>query len=286
MSDLEDSCCKCGAPTERGSDLCADCYAGVEWAEIYKYTHGGKTIQQAFEELRMDNETKYRNFRGINATAIKAGATSMRAMRWAMENESRPSRSMAVGTLVHEIVLLNRTIDASQQTEIDAVMCAESVIGNADALRLLKGAFGHEVELYWHNESCGDCKARLDAVAPDYFIDLKTSADVDARSVGNAIARYRYDLQIGWYALACERKAAFLIFAQNRAPFDVSVWSIPETMLYRWAVEATKIAARYRECEKANNWPGVSPDVREVQLPAWFAEAQDVPSAMITADEL
>lgn len=247
----------------------------------------------------------------ITATAIKAGARSMRHMRYAMTECVPDSPAMRWGRLAHMAVLepyrlatlpvwqggrkageaweaFMRNIqglDYSTREEY-AKLCAMSAAMSIDALETIALATSHETEIIWEDDLAGPCKAKIDAHGNGVLVEIKTARDVTERAFGAAAARMGYHLQLGWYARAIrchtgeEITSAYVVAIENVAPWTCAVYRMDADVL-RWAEgRAVRIAKDYRTCEAANAWPQSQRGVQPYPLPDWLLEGEEAPEWM------
>jgi hypothetical protein len=253
---------------------------------------------------------QYRAINALNASAIKAGRTSMKHMRNAIQSEQDATSAMAKGTLIHSLLLdpnfWEKTVTndesrnsksykafeaeceikglivlkSEQSQELEAIEIA--VKSNKDALDLLARC-KYEVTAQWERGGLGMCKARFDAIADDgsYFIDIKTCSDISPRSVGSQFVNMGYDIQYGWYQFGAEvingkRPKVYQINIETSAPYDVTVDDVYNESCAEGLRKAIEIATKYRECEQTCVFGGVRDYIARMQLPEWYKETLDM----------
>lgn len=156
-----------------------------------------------------------------------------------------------------------------------AETCARSVRAHRHAAALL--AEGHaEVSLSWETDGV-PCGGRLDWIGR-CVVDLKTTRRESLREIAADCARYLYHGQLAWYhdgAVAAGAVAAdstpHLIAVQTCEPYDVAVLRVPPAVLEIGRSLYRALLARYRECQAAGWWPGIAPEVVDLDLPHWAA---------------
>ena len=251
---------------------------------------------------------QYRAIPALNASAIKAGRTSMLHMRHAIQSETEATSAMARGTLIHSMVLdpnfwgqivindenrnsslfkafaktfESKTILKTEQAE--ELRAIESAVkANKDAVDLLTRC-AYEVTAEWLRSDCGACKARFDALANDhtFFIDLKTCSDISPRAVGSQFVSLGYDIQYGWYRDGLEnitgkRAKVYQVNIETSTPYDVTVDEVYPEACDNGLQQAIEIATRYRECERSGVFPGVRGYIAKMELPQWYMERLDL----------
>lgn len=250
---------------------------------------------------------EYLQIDAINASIIKCGRKSMLAMRHAQLHSVEPTTSMAFGTLVHMMLLeqerfadevvvydgVKRGKDwesfslANEKNTIvsrdlfnSLVSVEKSVSANNTALSLLSGSGKNELTLTWDDPIYGSAKARFDRWKDDTIIDIKTCADL---STFNAqFVRMGYDVQFGWYregaekALGKKHAKAIVIAIENKEPFDVAVFAVPESAIQKGREDAIRIASDFNSCKDAGVYPGAFADALNImQMPAWYEGPSD-----------
>jgi hypothetical protein len=157
---------------------------------------------------------------------------------------------------------------------LEAQSCAASVLSNNHAVELLDGT-KREMALYSESTQYGKVSARLDAWMPGSLIDLKTTAQVDRRSIERICASMGYHIQFGWYSWLLDALKldhlpnCYGIFVESKPPYDVAVYPIAKASVMMGIIEAGKIAEKYRACELRREWPGQQTESEPIELPEW-----------------
>ncbi len=244
----------------------------------------------------------YRARKAINATAIKAGARSMKHMHHALTSGREPSPAMAWGTLVHEFALgtpdfviyqgIRRgkewdafqaantgrriIIESERKALLDEAGLVAALMVHRDAGPLLEGA-DMEQPIYWEEPGIGPCKALPDTFKAGHLSDLKTCQSVAERDFSAASWRMGYHLQLAWYKRGClaigrKVESVNIIAVEAAAPFDVAVYRL-DPLLLEWAdKECLRIARRYIECRDAGAFPGQHAGPQVLLQPQWADE--------------
>jgi hypothetical protein len=99
------------------------------------------------------------------------------------------------------------------------------------------------------------CKARVDAIATDRVVELKTTRSI----VGfrNAVRRYHYDAQLAWYCDAIGFDMAAIIVAETQPPYDVATCEVSRAVLDRGRETYREWWWTLVECMRTDHWPGV-----------------------------
>jgi len=256
---------------------------------------------------------------GLRATHLKKGLKSMAHMHAAVLGKiPTPSSALRFGALFHAAILepdvfaANAAVwqggdkrsaaDAWRQFKSDhdpewimdvdeqAALMAMSVNvhANPDAHRLIANS-RHEVVRQWQIDGVGPCKCRVDGLGPEGFIELKSTTADDKRQFFTQCERLGYFVQLGWERLAVkdETQHGWVISVQNREPYWVGVYQVPETILRDGEREAIRIARDYRTCETMGVYPGPCSGIQQFERAAWVTgEDGAIPSDEMEASEL
>lgn len=132
-----------------------------------------------------------------------------------------------------------------------------------------------EAAVTWTDSETGlACKGRVD-LAGVHLAEIKTTAVIEPYRFAALAARLGYHIQAAFYldGLAANGLSVdpepVLVVVQSEPPHDVCV--------YRFAVHTVDVGrAEYRRllqllkrCRERNEWPGVSPEVRYLELPEY-----------------
>lgn len=236
--------------------------------------------------------TYYRDVCAINATAIKAGAVSMRHMRHALTVGKEPSKAMNWGTTCHEFLLgkppefvvypgrragkewdafqvanegKRIIIESERQKLLDESGLVASILSNPLASPLFHGA-EFEQEVYWMEEGIGQCKGLVDGYNADTrtLFDLKTCQSIDERSFTNASWRMGYHLQLSFYrrglrAIGKPVDRVAILAVESDWPFDLAVYDLDSALIDYAEKECIRIARKYTACVAAGSFPGAHP---------------------------
>ena len=158
---------------------------------------------------------------------------------------------------------------------------ADAVLTNVKARRVLEAAPWREVSLFGEDEATGvQVRSRLDALGEGVLADVKTTPDVSARKITNAVVDLGYDLSAEMYRQMAIRVLGYdpgpmnLIFVEKELPHEVRVVRLADPA---WRVGGeTKIRAAldlFAWCTEQGVWPGDDEDggeIRDLPVPAWY----------------
>ncbi len=132
-----------------------------------------------------------------------------------------------------------------------------------------------ERSLYWIDDETGvTCRGRLDWLHPRAIVDLKTAADASPGKFSRNLVDFGYALQAAWYsegytAVTGESLPFIHVVVEKEPPHLVAVYQIDADALAYGAAKAAEARAIFAECESTGTWPGYSPEIELVSLPAW-----------------
>lgn len=256
----------------------------------------------------MDFE-QYRQIKAINATAIKAGAISMKHMHHVMTGGAKEeTAAMRWGKLVHKILLepmeFERIVfvyagatrrgkdwdafaavhDAEWIVKTDELnelyTIKQAVYENFDAKRILESCTP-EVTLEWLDDDGGDCKARLDGYSEQYgVVEVKTTSAIQNEAFGRQFVSMKYDLQCGFYSYGAskvmkrDKTPVTIIAIESEPPYDVAVYPVTSMVVGIGLSRALAIAKQYRACDVIGVYDGVSDGIQELLVPSWYGEEE------------
>lgn len=172
-------------------------------------------------------------------------------------------------------------IDAEQHAL--AERCARAVREHPAAARLLRAGRVEEI-VQWSDEETGiACKARMDLVTPFYVLDLKSTRRQSLHRLVGDIASFLYHGQLAFYhdgarasrLIPPDADGPYLIVVQTDEPFDVVPMRLDPTDLMRGRALYRSLLRRYIECQAAEWWPGIAPEVIDLVLPSWAAGGEE-----------
>ena len=216
------------------------------------------------------------------------------------KNESSPA--LEFGTAVHmailepELFALNYTLFTGDRRNKDGKMAYEAVIAsgktplNQEQWDNITGAaaavHAHPAAAPLLNGiqtevSCFDSwngvkvKARIDGLAKDYIIDVKTTQDASPVAFGKSCAQFRYHVQAAWYQRITGVNRFIFIAVEKEAPYGVACYELDEQAISLGHIIIEEQLRTYVECEQLNSWPCYSSHIQSLSLPAWAARQSE-----------
>jgi hypothetical protein len=249
--------------------------------------------------------------RGINASAIAEGRTSMLHMRHSITGDRLATAAMKFGTLAHYVLLeggknlvfcdSKRGSNAWSEAVLaaggdDRLVCKpaefmaacamrDKVMQNRDAARIIEST-NHEVSAFWTGDY-GQAKARFDMLSDTVLADYKTTGDIRPDRFFSTAERLGYHVKMGWYAEGVEkitgkRPAVRIIVQESKPPYDCFVCEMPPQTVDQGREEAIEIAMRYRAHEVTGSFPGVASDGMMIayERPSWTLGGENAEVSM------
>lgn len=148
----------------------------------------------------------------------------------------------------------------------------QTLFGNQNMKNLLTGEA--EKEYFFEYEGV-KLKSKLDLVAKEYIVDLKTCEDCRDFAFTKNFVNYHYYAQAFLYQhaefLNSGTKKPYLILAlEKEPPFEYKIYHVGESWLGFGEKKIKKWIEKYKQCCVNNDWHGYSHDVEDLSVPAWF----------------
>jgi exodeoxyribonuclease VIII len=136
-----------------------------------------------------------------------------------------------------------------------------------------------EQALSWTHEG-RECSGRADWIGGDYVLDLKTTSKF-GRAFPSEVARRHYHAQLAWYIYGATESGmvgierGIIIAVDSAAPHDVAVYELSADALWAGEQAWRSWMQRLAACEAEGQWPGQSPGLEVLELPAWAYGSSD-----------
>lgn len=171
--------------------------------------------------------------------------------------------------------------DILTQAEYDLLIGMQRAVRQHPiASRYLQGGRAEVSVLWTHTvaglpgESVMPCKSRLDYLAPDWIVDLKTCRDANPMAFGRAAFDLGYHAQAAYYvdavaAVTGKRLPYIIVAAELSPPCIVQVYRLPEHVLAAGRDHYRSLLYRLNECRREDRWDGYSAEEMDLELPRW-----------------
>jgi hypothetical protein len=133
-----------------------------------------------------------------------------------------------------------------------------------------------ERTLIWRDAATGvPCRAKADWLRPDGIVDYKTARTVRPASLPKAVHEHGYYIQAAFYLRGFRDRFAgvepFFAFVsqEKEPPYLVTVFQLTDAALAHGDRQVSEALERYRDCLAADEWPGYSTDIEDIELPGW-----------------
>jgi exodeoxyribonuclease VIII len=168
-------------------------------------------------------------------------------------------------------------ISSSDAAKIDAMLT--SVLSNSIASELLSSCKQFEAEFTWNNADTGlPMRGFIDAIGPDFIIDVKTTTNADPRPFQSDIFRNQYHRQAAIYLDAIDHPSHvdfYFIAVEKDAPYGVSVHRLDAQALEAGRKMMIDQLFEYRQwvdagCPHASYEYWHYAGIYDVELPKWM----------------
>lgn len=268
-------------------------------------------VEPPAELLLPDPDVGYAKIRAVSWSALKHLHTSALMYKWRIDHPEPSKPAFLLGGGIHcatleldkfdeRYALCNVTRNASHakfqawleehpgqkplnHKEWDHVRGAsDAVLKHRVARRVLEGC-RREEPMTWVDPDTGlKCKARVDAICPDYLVELKSDRDPSPAKFARAAAEYLYHCQLSMYqtgAVALKKidgkEMPYVIAVGKEPPYDVAVYRMVPDDLHAGRQVCLALMRRLVECITTDMWPGVAPDLQYLDLPPWAPGLRD-----------
>ena len=252
----------------------------------------------------MDFKT-YLSLDRLSNSSLQNLAKSPLHYKHAKENPAEETEAMTIGRAVHSAILTPDLFDkeyvaapaCDRRTKLgkemwDAFCLANegkevlkssqydeckkisaSVLSSPKIKNMLEKGLSEQTYLY---EIEGvEMKSRLDLDADEFIVDVKTTKDASLSQFSKDFVNFGYDVQFGLYQhakfLKTGKKVPVIILAvEKEAPYDYSVFRVPEIYLENGLKKAEKLISLYKKCKDTDTWPGLSKDITDLEVLPWY----------------
>lgn len=138
---------------------------------------------------------------------------------------------------------------------------------------------------YWIDPETGAlCRSRPDLYRADLgvMVDVKSTVSAHPEAFARSVVNYGYHAQEAWYTdghVANGRPVNGFVFLawEKASPFVTARYELPPSIVDEGRAICRKALQRYAECAAANEWPGYSGEITELQFKRWSYQEIDAP---------
>ena len=147
------------------------------------------------------------------------------------------------------------------------------------AKELLEAPGRGEMALVWQDPETGLwCKALLDRYCTwrgwGTISDLKSTDDASPRGFMKTVVNYNYHTRAAYYldgldVIAPANRRFAWIVQEKDAPYEIGMYEPDDECLKEGRRVYRALLNQYAQSKKSNEWPGYSPGLEPLSLPAW-----------------
>jgi hypothetical protein len=112
-------------------------------------------------------------------------------------------------------------------------------------------------------------KARIDGLAKDYIIDVKTTQDASLSAFAKSCAQFRYHVQAAWYQRITGINRFVFIAVEKEAPYGVACYELDQLAIDVGHSIIDEQLKTFIECQELNSWPCYPSTTQTLSLPTW-----------------
>jgi hypothetical protein len=112
-------------------------------------------------------------------------------------------------------------------------------------------------------------KARIDGLAEDYIIDVKTTQDASLSAFAKSCAQFRYHVQAAWYQRITGINRFVFIAVEKEAPYGVACYELDQLAIDVGHSIIDEQLKTFIECQELNSWPCYPSTTQTLSLPTW-----------------
>lgn len=244
----------------------------------------------------------------VRFSDLKKFAQSPAHYKASVESRFEQTRSMRIGTIVHQMVLGKRdgfpevvVYEGAQRrgTEWDkfrqkhagaeivtlsewneAEPIAKAVQADAVASKYLAGR--REVPLTWEDAGIKCQTGGIDIVGDGWIADLKTTQTSEPARFMKLAWNLSYHAQLAFYEIGANAngidtsKGLYIIGVETDAPYCVTVLKLTDAVRDLGRKSCAIWLEKYRSCVENDFWPGYAQSVLDFELPGWMVEEEEV----------
>lgn len=149
---------------------------------------------------------------------------------------------------------------------------ASAVLSSRVASAVLSECHNRETYTQWERDGV-DCGGTIDAHGERVICELKSAKSAHPYRFAKAVKWYRIAEQMAWYARALgfdfdpdnpNLPQCYVIACEKAYPYAVSVHRVTPLRLLQADTRCAEWLAKYKECKRANHWPGWDESVCDI----------------------
>lgn len=133
-----------------------------------------------------------------------------------------------------------------------------------------------ERSIIWEHKLTGVmCKSRLDFIADDTLVDLKTTENATLEAFQQSVTKYRYHVQVAFYldalkAIGMDVPHNLLVVVESKPPHHVATYTFDREAIEEGRYRYEENLRTYAKCKETDTWPGLEETVKTISLPNWY----------------
>jgi exodeoxyribonuclease VIII len=246
----------------------------------------------------------------LSASALKDLNRSPAYFKWKRGQPRVETDTLRLGTAIHIAILENEKFDSlyvkapklDKRTKLgkaefecfvadnigkivldssdhgDCVGISKSVMASPKIAAMIKNG---EIEKTYLWELDGvEMKSRIDFESQKFFLDVKSTADCDARRFSNDCITFGYDIQMACYQEAIfqntgKRLPCIILAVEKSDNYDFQIFELNQDWLDMGIKKAKKLIGIYKECIEKDYFPTYPKVVQQLQIPNWVNFSDD-----------
>jgi exodeoxyribonuclease VIII len=245
---------------------------------------------------------EYDSVKALNYSGMKHLLRSPRHYIEYVNAESKDSKALRVGRMVHEAVLQPDVFskyviapDVKRNTKEGkavyeaflSTLAADATIADSEEMELAVNVSNSikalmqrqnivmiESEAMFLSEDSGvPLKCSIDMIAEDGFIyDLKTTDEATPRAFLRTVLQFKYHLQAYVYSTIYERERAIrpkgfrFIVVEKEPPFEAAIFQLGPELNTDAVFLYEQCLKTFKSCQAMDSWPGYPTEVQMVDL--------------------
>lgn len=160
------------------------------------------------------------------------------------------------------------------RADADVISAMVEVFLDHPVVKMLHHNGMQEASVFWRDHDTQiPCRCR-----PDYWhddarnglvLDFKTTDDASPAGFARSVVKYRYHVQAAHYLQGTQARRFLFIAQEKKAPYAIGVYELDRAALELGQHLRLRDLQTYASCQEFDIWPGYSPEIETLALPAW-----------------